>query len=138
MSKDNFDDDELEKQFRELETGHELEETNGGEDDDLDGLDKEFEEMQAELMREENEAKPVPKDSSKKPADQQIPQKDKAPKQANAAVVEEKFHNEGFFFGDCLNVEIEKIIPGLKKLHESNLDLVIYLSKKEKALMTFK
>lgn len=53
-------------------------------------------------------------------------------------MAEEKFHNEGFFFGDCLNVEIEKIIPGLKKLHESNLDLVIYLSKKEKALMTFK
>lgn len=55
MSKDNFDDDELEKQFRELETGHELEETNGEEgEEDLDDLDKEFEEMEAELMREEN------------------------------------------------------------------------------------
>lgn len=56
-------------------------------------------------------------------------------------VIEEKFHGPEYYFGDIIDVEMDKIIPALKKKYENEdkaMNLILYLNKKIETLMDFK
>lgn len=94
---------------------------------DLDDLEKEINNMEDDSKQSQKKVTPKPQVQK--------------PKTLPLEVIEKTFHGSGFFFSDLIDFEINSIIPILRKKYENDdnqMDLLIYLNKKEGELFKFK
>ena len=144
-----FSDEELRNLERELkgDKKSELSESEagamGGDDVDLDELEREIMNMGKGEESGKKEYNPLGEDSPKKDDKSVQPPKESGPNPNQLIQWEDEFHGLPCIFGQAIDDELEKVIPPIKaefekNSHDSAIDYVIKLSRKEGDLVKFK